>query len=294
MPRRPLFALALTALLADCGTQTLVAGLFVNTPALPNPAQPGSMLGPYSVLLTFVASIDTSNPTDLSSASITGVTGATTQFIYESCIGAPDAGGCIASGQGGTDRVLSVPDQGSGLYELNSASPPAGQPPLTFEEGVTYTLIIQVPDGSDFDAYGARFQPGPPPHMVEFADKTQVKQISAGTSLTITRDDAPGADGRLLPAAVLVSQIDPQNPTGVPSIVWSSIQYNDPKTLALLALSDEPYRVGTFTVDGSAFVASGYYIVTLVSLAEGKASDNAFIGSTALAGSGDSGLVQVQ
>ena len=216
------------------------------------------------------------------------------RMLERRVLDAADAGGCIASGQGGTDRVLSVPDQGSGLYELNSASPPAGQPPLTFEEGVTYTLIIQVPDGSDFDAYGARFQPGPPPHMVEFADKTQVKQISAGTSLTITRDDAPGADGRLLPAAVLVSQIDPQNPTGVPSIVWSSIQYNDPKTLALLALSDEPYRVGTFTVDGSAFVASGYYIVTLVSLAEGKASDNAFIGSTALAGSGDSGLVQVQ
>ncbi len=297
MPRRPLFALALAAALSGCGTQTLVAGLFINTPAVPNPAQPGTKLGPFSALLGFIVSVDTSNPTNLSSASIKGVTGVDASLVFESCVGlstqpASDGGvspqkACVASGQGGTDRVIAVGDSGSGLYELNSSD----HPELTFEQGVTYTMILQEPGG---DAFGARFQPGPAPIMHEFVDKTAIKTLTQGASLAVTRDDLPGPDGRLLPAAIVVASVDPRQPNAMPKIVWSSIKYTDPKTLALLALSDAPYRVSSFTIDGSAFVAKGYYLVTMVSLAEGKASGNAFIGSTALAGTGDSGIVQVK
>ncbi len=223
-----LVAVALAAPLAGCGNQTLVAGLFVNTPAvtLPSPA-PGvapMTYGPYTALLGYLSSIDTSQLTELSSASITGIAGAQAQVVFESCLGVTDPAAnaaCVSSGHGGTDRVFTVPDQGGGLYELLSTD----QPELSFETGVTYTLILQVPDGSGTDAYGARFQPGPPAHMVEFTDPSsgqpQAVTLAAGSALTVHRDDAK-VDGQYLPAAVLVRQIDPNNPAAMPPIVWKS------------------------------------------------------------------------
>ena len=162
---------------------------------------------------------------------------------------------------------------------------------------MTYTLILQVPDGSGTDAYGARFQPGPPAQMVEFTNPSngqpQAVTLTAGSPLTVHRDD-PQVSGQYLPAAVLVGQIDPNNPATMPTIVYKSLDYTDPKTLALLVLSDEPYRVDHFDIPATAFATSGYYVVTMVSLAEGTASANAFIGSTVIAGSGAAGLVIVQ
>ena len=59
-------------------------------------------------------------------------------------------------------------------YTLNNLNPPEGQPAITFEEGVQYTLVLKVPTGGtdsagkplDFEAYGARFRPGPAPKIV--------------------------------------------------------------------------------------------------------------------------------
>jgi hypothetical protein len=64
--------------------------------------------------------------------------------------------------------------------------------------------------------------------------------------------------------------------------------------LVMYALSDIPYRVGSFTIPGSYLQTPGYYIVALLSLSQGKVSSNAFLGSAALAASGDAGLVQVK
>jgi len=307
MKRNTLFALSVLGLLAGCGDQTLVAGLFINTPAitvtLPAEAFDGGSvqptpitLGPYTALLGYLTSIDTSDITNFSSAAITPITGATVTLAYESCVNVIDTldGGtahesCVATATGGTDRELSIPESGGGLYELLSTNDGT----LTFEQGVTYTMILQVPDGDSTDAYGASFQPGPPAHMVEFADKSTPLTVDAGTALVVHRDDEM-VNGEYLPAALVVGQIDPNNPSSTPSIVCSSLDYSDPKTLALFALSDIPYRVPSFTIDSSAFMTSGYYVVVMVSITEGKASDNAFIGSTALAGSGDIGAVIVQ
>ena len=213
------------------------------------------------------------------------MTGVQATVNFESCLGLADAGSCIATGQGGNPEVLTIPESGGGLYELLSIN----QSALTFEQGVTYTMILQVPDSTDFDAYGARFQPGPPAHMVEFAVKTDPVLRTAGdsTDLIVHRDDPVGSDGRPLPAAILVGTIDPANPTAQPTIVYKSLDYTDPKTLALLALSDEPYRVTSFDIPASTFATSGYYVVTMISITEGTASANAFIASIALAGSGD-------
>ncbi len=295
-----LAALSLFGLAAACGDQTLVAGLFVNTPAItisivdPVTQQPTPMtFGPYSAVLGYLTTIDTSDITDLSSASITPITGAQVTLSFESCIGAADPATCTATGQNGTDRFLTIPESGGGLYELISTDPAASM--LTYEVGVTYTMIMQTgaDAGNDNAAYGARFQPGPPAHMVEFADKTQPVTVTAGETLTVHRDDAK-VNGEYLPAAIIVGQIDPMNPGMQPMQTWTSFDYSDPQTLALFALGDSDYRVDHIDIDPSAFPASGYYVVTMISITEGPASANAFIGSVALAGSGDAGLVIVQ
>lgn len=327
MKRNTLLSLVALGLLAGCGDQTLVAGLFLNTPAITinNPGTPPGVdagpvtVGPYSVLLGFVVSINTSDLTNLSSADIAPVSGVVATLNFESCIALPDggaivdAGDCIVSGQGGTDRILPIPaagqaadagftssdggtdnghDGGSqdvtgGLYELLSTD----NPDLTFETGVTYAMILKAPNG---DSFGARFKPGPPAHMVEFANKSNplVRSSSETSPLIITRDDAQ-VNGQYLPAALLIGRIDPNNFSSIPEIVFKTFDYSDPKTLALFVLSDQTYRVDHFTVDPSVFSAPGYYVVTMISISEGPASANAFIGSVALAGSGDSGLVIV-
>jgi hypothetical protein len=328
MKRNTVLCLATMGLLAGCGDQTMVAGLFLNTPAITinNPGNtPGVdagpvTVGPYSVLIGFVVSINTSDITNISAADIAPVSGVLATLNFESCLALPDggavvdAGNCIASGHGGTDRILPIPaagqaadagfttsdggtgsgrDGGSqdvtgGLYELLSTD----NHDLTFETGVTYAMILRVPDG---DSFGARFKPGPPAHMVEFANKSNplVRSAADTSPLIITRDDAK-VDGQYLPAALLIGRIDPNSLSSVPEIVFKTFDYSDPKTLALFVLSDQPYRVDHFTVDPSVFSASGYYVVTMISISEGPASANAFIGSVALSGSGDSGLVIVK
>jgi hypothetical protein len=157
-------------------------------------------------------------------------------------------------------------------------------------------MILKVPtsDGLDEDAYGASFVPGPPPVVTEFKDKTLVMKRALGEGgLVLNREDAP-VNGELLPAFAIVAKVDPQNPTAIPEVTYVSLNYKDPKALLLLALSDKPYRVASYTIPGSAFASPGAYIVGVMSLQEGKASSNAFLGSTSLAGSCDAGLVQVQ
>jgi hypothetical protein len=301
VPRRLLLAAPYAALLvaglAGCGKQTLVAGLLIGTPHLPDPTGQTSGFGPYTILTGAVATIDVSDPTKIQDAKIQGVAGATATLLYRSCaaLSGADLTSCQATGESGQDRVFSVPDKGNGVYALFSGDVDTTKsPPLTFETGVHYTLVLEVPtDTTDSEAYGASFTPGPAAHMVEFADKTQVKQIPLGQTIPVTRDDAK-VDNQYLPAFLLVGKVDLNNPTAEPSITYTSLDYNDPKTLVELALSDIPYRVGSFAIPSNAFPSQGYYIVALLSISEGKASANAFLGSTSLAGSGDVGLVQVQ
>ncbi|MBS2025549.1 MAG: hypothetical protein JST92_24385 [Deltaproteobacteria bacterium] len=300
MTLRPtlLSALALIAAFGTgCGKQTFIAGLFFQTPAMPNPQAPGSSLGPYNLLTGYVGTIDISDPTKIQDAQIQGVNNAKTTIVYRSCASAGTSTGCISTGNGSVDTVLNVPSKDNGLYELFSND----EPKLTYEVGVHYTLIMEVPsDGStgpatsstETDAYGASFTPIPPPTVVEFTNKSDIKHQALNQDMTITRSD-PQVDGEYRPAFVVVGQVDPNNPTALPDIKYSSLNYQDPKELLLLALSDQPYRKGSYTIPGSAFAAPGTYIVVLLTIAEGKASANAFVGSTALSGSGDAGLVQV-
>jgi hypothetical protein len=292
----------LAALGPGCGTQTVVAGVLLGTPAVPDPTHPGRSYGPYTILTSVIATVDTSDPTKIQDAKITGLTGVKAQLVYQSCLGLTDPSAlasCQKVGTGGQDRVFTVPDKGNGIYELFSGDIATDQTQLTFESLVRYTLILEVPQGTsgDVDAYGASFKPGPRAVMQEFTDKSVVKPVVVGQGFTVHRTDPP-VDGQLLPAFVLVGKVDPNNPTAEPQITWNSLGGTswppDAKTLVLLALSDQPYRKASFDIAGSAFQSPGYYAVALLSLTEGKASANAFIGSTAIAASGDLGLVQAQ
>jgi hypothetical protein len=314
------FALA-SAALAGCGTQTLVAGLLAGLPQVTyQPPQTCSggvcvtpapqKFGPYTILTGAVFTIDTSDPTKIQDAKVTGVSGVNASVNYRSCLTLTGAtlADCLA-GNGGLDRVFPVLDKGSGIYMLTNNDIASSSTPFAFESGVRYTMVLEVPqcpdgkatcaaaDQLDVEAYGASFKPGPAAHMVQFADKSKPVTLAPGSDYTVDRDDVL-PDGTYLPAFVLVGQIDPNNPAAVPNITWNSISQGtwppDPKKLLLLALSDQPYRVKTIKIDKSAFTSSGYYMVAMLSIAEGKASANAFIGSTALAASGDTGLVITQ
>lgn len=295
MNSRPLIAAALlSSALAGCGKQTLIAGIFFQTPLVTytDPAHPDVHvpLGPYNLLTGFAGSIDTSDPTKLKDAKVVGISGAKAAVVFHSCRDAADKAKCVATDTGGLDRVLSLKDESNGIYALTNLD----EPNLTFETGVHYTLVLAVPteDGKDTEAFGARFVPAPAPVVTELKDKTATKHQALGQGMTLTREDPP-VNGELLPAFVVVAKVDPNNPQSLPEITWTSLDYKDPKVLVQLALSDQPYRKGSFTVADSAFASPGTYVVAMLTIAEGKASSNAFIGSTALAGSGDAGLVQV-
>ena len=302
------------AVVTGCGTQTLVAGLLVGLPQVtyqqPPPAPgvtlPQQTFGPYTLLTGAVFTIDTSDPTKIQDSKVTGVSGVNASVNYRSCLTLTGAalGDCQA-GTGGFDRVFAVKDQGSGLYALNSSELPKDGPQFNFESGVRYTMVLEVPqcpdgkatcapaDQTDVEAYGASFKPGPAAQF-KFANNTKlIDGYARGTPMTLTRSDAM-VDGQFLPAFVLVAQLDPNDPGKIPAVTYTSLDYSDPKKLLLLALSDQPYRKASFDIPGRAFPSAGYFAVALLSVAEGKASANAFVGSTALAASGDAGLVIAQ
>ncbi len=65
----------------------------------------------------------------------------------------------------------------------------------------------------------------------------------------------------------------------------------DPAITFVLARRSQRSR---FTVPATAFPSAGYYLVTILVVNQGKVSSNAFLGSTALAGSGAAGIYHVQ
>lgn len=293
---RRLAVLALLGVLA-CGKQTFLAAAFVQTPALPNPEDPSSSIPQFQVMTAYLGTIDTTDPTKIDASKEAPITDATATVEFMS---------------GGSDpRWLYDPStpaaqnhwtQSSGTYTLSSKD----EPLLTFEQGVPYTLVLQTKDG---DAFGAKFIPGDPIDIAEFKDSTcnvtlpapltgsyQAPRCMDGTlstPLTITRTDPPAANGQYLPAFVLVGQIDPQNPTAEPSITYKSVP-DSADALLKFVLSDLPYRKKSYDIPATAFTAPGYYLVSLIVVKQGKVSGNAFLGSTALAGTGAAGIVRIQ
>jgi hypothetical protein len=110
--------------------------------------------------------------------------------------------------------------------------------------------------------------------------------------MTITRTVAP-VNGTRLPAFVLVARIDPNNPSAEPQFTFKTIP-SDAASLLKYVLSDIPYRWASFDIPESAFQPAGYFVVTILTANTGKVSNNAFLGSTALAAAGTAGIVIVQ
>jgi hypothetical protein len=298
-----LFAAAIAA--AACGKQTFLAAAFVQTPSLPNPANPSQPIPQYQIVTAYFGTIDTTDPTSIDASKVAGVADAGIDISFDHVL----ADGGVAprdlytASTAPSDNKWTQPE--SGTYELNSQD----EPLLTFELGQPYRLVLIDSNG---DAYGAEFVPGPADDMQEFQNTScsnfeglTIQPVSRciqthanNTDLTIDRCN-PGAGGCTAesspePAFIVVVKVDPNNPTANPNIVYTTVP-QDPVSLLKYELSDQPYRFTTAVIPGSqAFQTSGLYAVVLVTAKPGKVSGNAFLGSTAVVGTGAAGLVQVQ
>ncbi len=282
-----------------CGKQTFLAAAFVQTPALPNPTG-GAGFPQFQVLTAYFGTIDTTDPTKISSGAMAAITDAEVGVSFH------HVADTTVPGDVDEDRwIKQMPpwQQSQGTYTLNSKD----EPRLTFEPGVPYTLVLQLRDANgkpNGEAYGARFTPGPHEEIAEFKNSTctvgvppfttqapRCKDGSLAQPLTLTRTDT--GSGPLLPAFVVVGSVDPNNPSAQPQITYKTVPA-DAVSLLKYVLSDQQYRVQSFTVPATAFPSAGYYLVTILVVNQGKVSSNAFLGSTALAGSGAAGIYHVQ
>ena len=276
-----LTALALAAM--ACGKQTFLAAAFVQTPSVPNPIIASQPIPAFQVMTAYLGTIDTTSPTRIDAKKIGTVTGATAAVAFRH----RKDPAAVAS-DADESRVLPIPEGSQpGMYLLSSKD----QQRLTYEQDVPYTLILQTP-GADTEAFGARMTPGPREGIQEFAS-TPVVDLALGKGFVVTRTDPAVPGGDRLPAFVVVGQIDPQNPTAEPKVTFKTVPA-DATALLKFVLSDRDYRWASYNVPATAFAGGGYFIVSVLTVTTGKVSDNAFLGSTALAATGAAGVVHVK
>jgi hypothetical protein len=306
MTHKHLALLAAAIAGAACGKQTFLAAAFVQTPTLPNPQDPTQAIPGFQVMTAYFGTIDTRSPTKIDPTKMAPITDAAASVSFRHVDAQLPAGF--------ENRWLkSAPpwSTSGGTYTLSSKN----EPKLTFEAGVPYTLVLvtcpnagQPGVSCDSEAFGARFTPGPAADIREFqtsscsvnppigppvtADRCIQAPIGRA-AMTITRTDTPAAGEDWRPAFVMVGRFDPQNPGNAPQITYQTIPDSAEKLLKYV-LSDRDYRWPSWPVPESAFPQSGFYAVTLLTAGEGKVSGNAFLGSTALAAGGVTGVVIVQ
>lgn len=273
---------------AACGKQTFLAAAFVETPKMQNPQDPTKPIPPYQVMTAYLGTIDTTNPTKIDSSKVGTIDDATAQVIFHHV---PVAGAPASDVE--QDRVLKLAAKGSGNYQLTSRD----DAQFTFEQ-TPYTLVLRTADGEDF---GARMSPGQAADMAEFQNTQctapsvtdRCRNLALGSGMTLTRTDTPAAGASRPPAFVIVLKVDPQNPNAEPVVTYKTVPA-DAVALLKYVLSDESYRWATADVPSSAFPSAGVYIVTLLTATQGKVSNNAFLGSVAIAAAGAAGVVQVK
>jgi len=298
-----LLAAALAA--AACGKQTFLAAAFVQTPALPNPVDPAHPFPQYQVVTAYFGTIDTTDPTSIDSSKIAGVADAGVDISFRHV-------GTDAGNDPSEDRDLypaNTPaasnhwqQTDAGIYTLSSND----EPKLSFEVGQPYRMVLITSAG---DAYGAEFVPGANDDMQEFQNTTCssilgepishcIPTYAHGTALTIDRCEGAAPNCVALssgpqPGFLVVGKVDPNHPTANPTITYTTVP-QDAATLLKYELSDQPYRWTSQSIPATAFPSAGLYAVVLVTAKPGKVSGNAFLGSTAVVGSGAAGLIQVQ
>jgi hypothetical protein len=297
------YALLATAIAAAaCGKQTFLAAAFVQTPSVPNPADPKTPFPQYQIVTAYFGTIDTTDPTSIDQSKVAGVADAGVDISFDH-VG--DGGVLEPRDLASTAASANHWSQSDGTYTLSSQD----EPLLTFEVGQPYRLVLVDGNG---DAYGAQFVPGPADDMQQFQNTTSgsfngssIQPVSRciatharNANLTIDRC-SPGAGGCTAesspsPGFIVVLKVDPNHPTADPNIAYTTVP-QDATSLLKYELSDQPYRVSSIVIDGTqAFKTAGLYAVVLVNAKPGKVSGNAFLGSTAIVGTGAAGLVQVQ
>ena len=267
----------LTACLAGCSLgsigQTLDAGLSafqqaeathaVAVTLLQSPSVPGLDGGAVAGLSVFFGSRAAG---DTASAP-TGLPGAT--------VSVSDSAGLATTCQ----------DQGNGEYTATTLD--GG---LRYDATATYTFTL-VLDGGTYVAGGT----APPPEVVPAFQAAlptdgglpSVATIPVDQAYTLQR--APPPAGQSLPVAlVTVNAITGGHPSATPT--WTNAPQT-PLAMFQLVVDDSAYRAPTIAIPGSAFPTAGEYLVTLTAVAEGgPKSQNLFLGSAVLIGSGSAGV----
>ena len=276
-------ALALLVLAASaCGKQTFLAAAFIQTPKLPNPMDPANPIPAFAVMTAYLGTIDATNPTKIDASKLGVVKGATAVVAFHHVASA------AVAGDADEDRLVSIPESAGqpGLYSVTSKD----QGKLSFEQDVPYTMILKTPD-TEPEAFGARLTPGAQPTIQEFPAGAPLAEHAVAQSFLVTRTDKPADGSARLPAFIVVARIDPQNPNSEPQITFKTVPAQ-PVDMLKFVLSDADYRWASYTIPATAFpVANAYYVVSVLSVRTGTVSENAFLGSTALAATGAAGVV---
>jgi hypothetical protein len=276
------FAVALLALAASaCGKQTFLAAAFIETPQVPNPVDPAHPIPAFAVMSAYLGTVDTTNPTRIDANKIAVVPGASAFVAFRHLADKSVAG------DADEDRLITAGESAGqpGLYTVTSQD----QAKLTFEQNVPYTLILTTP-GAQSEAFGARITPGPPATIQEFPAGAPVVEQAVAHSFVVTRTDNP-VSGDRLPAFIVVGKIDPQNPKSEPQITFKTVPAQ-PIDMLKFVLSDADYRWASYTIPATAFPdVNAFYVVSVLTVRTGKVSENAFLGSTAIAATGAAGLV---
>lgn len=266
---------------AACGKQTFLAAAFIQTPQLPNPADPAHPIPAFAVMTTYLGTIDTSDPTKIDASKIGVVSGATGWLAFH------HGKDPSVAGDADEDRLVKVPESEGqpGLYSVTSQN----ESKLSFEKGVPYTLILQT-GGKEPEAFGAKITPGPSATIQELPASGSLVEHAVSQAFTVTRTDPP-VDGSRLPAFIVVGKIDPQNAKAEPQITFKTVPAQ-PADMLKFVLSDADYRWASYTIPATAFPdVNAYYVVSVLTVKTGAVSENAFLGSTALAATGTAGLV---
>ena len=180
--------------------------------------------------------------------------------------------------------ALTLKDQGSGTFQLNSND----EPKLTYEPNTNYlftanaemqTFVGEIEDVPEQETVSAFHPKGK-----SFLD------LAANTSFTFARPDPPNGFERDI-AFIVVVPISREGKQG-------TITYTNTPTAPLeflkLALAPSEWKTTTVTIPGSAFPdKDANYLILLQSAKLGHPNtDNLFIGSAMIAGTADVAIVK--
>lgn len=189
---------------------------------------------------------------------------------------------------------VSAPEQGTdaGLYVVRSIG--GG---LRYDQNALYTFNIVDNMGTTYTAQGtAPAREHVAQLEANFTDDGGVPlpvfaQAPVSQPFTLSRSAQP-TNGQLDVAFVAVFSIQSGTPSAQPT--WTNAPQTPVEFLTLIT-NDAQWRTTSVQIPGSAFPTAGFYVVSLTAVNRGSATSNdLFLGSAILLGTGTAGVVDIR